>query len=108
MKALISAAWVGGAISVDNARLTATRLHDFMIEARAVYLVAARPLSIPAMPRSSSRSGQWIPIGMISKFARSLAVARWSRGWNHIGAVHAAPSSADIGVVHIAVPIKVF
>ena len=28
--------------------------------------------------------------------------------WNHIGAVHAAPSSADIGVVHIAVPIKVF
>src|SRR5262249_13115077 len=55
---------------------------------------ARRPFSIPAIPRSSSRSGQWMPIGMISKFARSFAEARWRRGYQSSGVAILRPSTA--------------
>jgi hypothetical protein len=55
---------------------------------------ARRPFNIPATPRSSSRSGQWMPIGMISKFARSFADALCKRGYHSSGVTILRPSAS--------------
>jgi hypothetical protein len=51
---------------------------------------AGRPRSIPAMPRSSSRSGQWMPIGISLKRPRTVALASRSRGYHASGVANLA------------------
>ena len=54
---------------------------------------ARRPRNIPAMPRSSSRSGQWMPSAIGSKLSRAAALAPRKRGYQSSGVAILRPSA---------------
>jgi hypothetical protein len=57
---------------------------------------------MPAILRSSSISGQWIPIGITSKLPRCAAEARLSRGYQSSGVAIRRPS-ASVTISSVAV-----
>src|SRR6267378_4192111 len=87
--------------AVSNAADVKKRLDQLKKDGRkSVLLMVANgegelrfvPLSMPAMPRSSSSSGQCTPMAINSKFPRAAALALRSRGYHASGVAILRPS----------------